>query len=147
MSRPGYDLTRTRCSVHVRDWNSNCAECAVKQQRILAVRLSGRKHRANNLEMERERERIVQRNRGFRKANPNKLKLAAGSKVRYAVYSGKLTKPGNCEKCGSSGTLHGHHTDYLQPLLVTWLCSSCHGIEHRKYATAPAPVAQACDAH
>lgn len=35
-------------------------------------------------------------------------------------------------RCGTDKNVHGHHHDYSKPLDVEWLCSTCHGIEHRK---------------
>jgi hypothetical protein len=39
---------------------------------------------------------------------------------------------GDCRDCGAKNA-DAHHTNYRKPLLVTWLCRRCHGIEHRKY--------------
>lgn len=52
----------------------------------------------------------------------------------YALRQGELTKPNNCQRCGRPATgryLQMHHADYGKPLDVTWLCSRCHGLEHR----------------
>lgn len=35
-----------------------------------------------------------------------------------------------CEHCGNTGTLHGHHLDYLTDQFQT-LCNSCHIMAHR----------------
>ncbi len=58
----------------------------------------------------------------------NKARAAVG----IAVRSGRLTKPKLCESCNDQAELEGHHTDYNQPLLVRWLCKSCHADEHSK---------------
>ncbi len=50
----------------------------------------------------------------------------AVNRVRYAVKTGKLKRPGECEVCGRQGKVDGHHEDYNKPLDVMWLCRSCH---------------------
>lgn len=52
-----------------------------------------------------------------------------------AVKHGVVVKPEACQRCGSVVSkrhLHGHHHDYDRPLDVEWICSLCHGKEHRK---------------
>jgi excisionase family DNA binding protein len=34
--------------------------------------------------------------------------------------------PAECPQCGVEKKLHGHHSDYKNPLLITWCCSGCH---------------------
>jgi len=64
-------------------------------------------------------------------ANPGKRE--ARHAVAYALRTGRLTrKP--CEECGSHKRVHAHHHDYDKPLEVKWLCSLCHGKEHRAAA-------------
>lgn len=61
--------------------------------------------------------------------------------VRQAVVDGTIKKPSRCQKChapekfGIDGRslLQGHHyLGYEKPLVVTWLCSTCHGKEDRR---------------
>ena len=61
-------------------------------------------------------------------------KYKAVCKLHYAIASGKIKKPSKCEICGEDTILHGHHSNYKEPLNVLWLCSRCHGIKHRKYS-------------
>lgn len=62
----------------------------------------------------------------------NPLKFRARAKVRSALESGRLKKPTACTRCGSTrAPLHAHHEDYTRPLDVVFLCSTCHGREHR----------------
>lgn len=51
--------------------------------------------------------------------------------VNNAVRDRLLAKPDNCSKCGASGKIHGHHSDYNKPLEVIWFCESCHAEWHR----------------
>jgi hypothetical protein len=34
--------------------------------------------------------------------------------------------PETCQRCGARGKLHRHHPDYGKPLMVEFLCASCH---------------------
>lgn len=60
----------------------------------------------------------------------NPEKRHAHSKVNYALRKGILIKS-PCVKCGNEN-VQAHHSDYSQPLNVTWLCAKCHGLEHRE---------------
>ena len=53
------------------------------------------------------------------------------NKLRNAVKALRIEKPKSCEGCGIESGLHGHHADYTKPFNVMWLCSICHGLEHR----------------
>ena len=67
-----------------------------------------------------------ERRKGTNKENARKY-------LRNEIQAGRIIKPNSCEKCGTNSVLHGHHTDYNKPLEVKWLCSFCHGLEHRMY--------------
>lgn len=60
----------------------------------------------------------------------NKEKHTAHSLLNEAVRKGIVKKETNCETCGSSEFINGHHEDYTKPLEVMWLCSSCHKKRH-----------------
>jgi hypothetical protein len=67
----------------------------------------------------------------------NKERYAVMIKARGALHNAllysRLIKPVVCEHCRvESDKLHGHHTDYSKPLEVIWLCTKCHGKQHRK---------------
>lgn len=62
-----------------------------------------------------------------RAAHPEKYK--ARTAVGNALRDGRLQR-GPCEKCGAA-KVEAHHEDYSKPLEVRWLCSRCHGHEHR----------------
>jgi predicted HNH restriction endonuclease len=32
--------------------------------------------------------------------------------------------------CRSNDSLHGHHNNYLDKLVVVWVCASCHRMIH-----------------
>lgn len=58
-----------------------------------------------------------------------RFKEKARSALRWAVKSGKIKKPLQCQNCGSYGRLDGHHKDHSKPFDVEWLCKACHGRE------------------
>jgi len=66
--------------------------------------------------------------REYRRKYPQKVK--AQNAVAYAVSNGTLVK-GPCESCGTTQDICAHHSDYLKPLEVEWLCRPCH-IRHHK---------------
>ena len=65
----------------------------------------------------------------WRKNHPEAIK--AHSQVRQAINKGIIKKPKNCSKCKRNVRLSAHHRDYSKPLIVSWLCSSCHKLEHK----------------
>lgn len=63
------------------------------------------------------------------------LQRYAHEMLTLAIYHGDLVPTTNCEKCGAPDNgrqLHGHHEDYSKPLEVTWLCNTCHRLEHNR---------------
>lgn len=110
---------------------SACREC---------VKARVREHRAANVERVRayDRERASQPHRlermkrtvaGYEARFPERK--AATTALNNAVRDGRVVKPCACWACGSSRGLAGHHFDYRQPLLVSWLCQACHKDAHR----------------
>lgn len=55
-----------------------------------------------------------------------------------AKNKGRL-QPQPCVVCGAD-KVEMHHTDYAQPLVVTWLCHPCHKQQHvhERWQRAPA---------
>lgn len=83
----------------------------------------------------RNREEIRAKRREQDRLNPRKTDRTtpqerARSKLRYAVWSGKIIKPARCQECDRPCNPHGHHDDYEKPLDVRWLCSWCHAAVH-----------------
>lgn len=68
-------------------------------------------------------------------SNNNQHKRKAQYAVSNALRDGKLFKPDICEQCGTSEKkIQGHHWSYEPEhwLDVIWLCTSCHGKEHKR---------------
>lgn len=54
--------------------------------------------------------------------------------VRRAVKRGDLVRPDACSKCDRKGRVQAHHDDYKKPLVVIWVCQSCHRVLDRRAA-------------
>lgn len=91
----------------------------------------------------RNREKVRQLHRGYdaqrlRSQRRDVNKEAARAAVARALLNGRLIKPLICEVCcnpeerGSDGRslLQAHHPSYDMPLIVEWLCASCHQRRH-----------------
>ena len=62
-----------------------------------------------------------------------KRKAAARRDVAAALKEGKIKRPDQCDLCTlEHSKLEAHHVDYGKPLCVYWLCSTCHGVVHKK---------------
>ena len=59
-------------------------------------------------------------------------KFSARWKLKYAVRSGKIVRPDECDVCHRAGIPDGHHKDYSKPFEVDWLCGMCHKQVHGK---------------
>jgi hypothetical protein len=64
------------------------------------------------------------------KRNPGKQK--ARMLLNYALKTGLIEKPKQCQECGQVKKLQGHHTDYEKPTVVEWVCTHCHSEKHSK---------------
>lgn len=65
----------------------------------------------------------------------NQHKRQAHYTVGNALRDGKIEKPSCCEHCGTSAkSIEAHHWSYLPEhwLDVIWLCTTCHGKEHKR---------------
>lgn len=66
----------------------------------------------------------------YREDPRQRIKHIARWVTHHAILAGKLTR-GVCAICSNPVT-EAHHLDYHKPLLILWLCRSCHRKEHRK---------------
>lgn len=67
----------------------------------------------------------------------HKKERNASARLRYAIRSGRVLRPGRCDACNTNCTPHGHHFDYNRALEVIWLCASCHRDNHSHH---PRPI-------
>lgn len=68
------------------------------------------------------------RSRQYRANNPEKVE--AHAQTNAAIRDGDLVRQ-PCEQCGEL-KVDAHHDDYSKPLVVRWLCRSCHNEHHRQ---------------
>lgn len=118
----GVDTSRSR------GFNGQCKDC-----RREYVRERGRLFYARNRERERLRVRTkAQKLRSNGRPFEPLERARARGKVNLAIRRGKLVKPTTCSRCGEGGKINAQHHDYSKPFDVRWLCTICHGLEHRK---------------
>lgn len=89
-----------------------------------------RRARQRSPETFRKRDREAARYRGITEQTKARTALNA------AVKRGDIKRPKNCHRCRVACKPNGHHRDYSKPLEVEWLCTVCHGKEHRKFKRA-----------
>jgi len=95
------------------------------------VHLRGIEHKDERREYERKRWLDPARRAANARAakewgarNPEKKRAQVA--INNAVRDGRIIKPEACDICGQKARLHGHHTDYSEPLIVVWMCVRCH---------------------
>lgn len=129
-ARPG--AKRTRCRTC-----ASAIEVERQAQNRPAVRERYRRWYTSDLDRHRASARRRSPNHN-RQAVPDPVKVRARSAVLTAMKAGTLLKPSVCSACGGApGRIEAHHPDYAKPLEVMWLCSLCHGAEHRRELAAP----------
>ena len=64
----------------------------------------------------------------YKDSSPDKI--YARKVLHNGIVSGLVAKPDGCWCCGSVVKIEGHHSDYQNPLGVTWLCRACHVRAH-----------------
>lgn len=108
-----------------------CKECCKEIGRINRLKNLEhcREYDRKRAKLEHRRELAEKMNKRMRKTHPEKCR--AHLKLKRAVNSGKIVRPGRCSMCGRECKPHGHHKDYSKPLDVVWLCCACHKREHR----------------
>lgn len=132
---------------------SKCKECVkdtVKENRREKIeyyreydRNRSNKDERNKKQIERSRERyhsdpdykrsVLETKDAYIKRNPEKRK--ANVAVGNAVRDGRLVKHNKCEHCRTTEkSIEAHHWSYEPEhwLDVIWLCTTCHGEEHKR---------------
>lgn len=120
---------------------NKCKECTkgdVREHRKknpavvrLREQVGYRQRRAQRQAKAREwREANRDRSNDYRRAytQRNTEKRAAAVAVNNALRDGRLVRPDTCDFCHEACEVEGHHWDYGQPLVVSWLCRRCHRI-------------------
>ena len=92
------------------------------------------RHRDYNVQRALERKKLTHRaDRQYEKEHFPEAFRARWT-LRNHVKRGTIKKPERCDRCKERyppRRIHGHHHDYSKPLEVEWVCSVCHGKEHR----------------
>lgn len=113
-----------------------CKKCSNRRARKWQRANPGKVAAADKKWFEQNRERKGRTHKRYRERNREKVR--ARHELTNAVRDGKLVKPTSCSRCGRAvprQRLEAHHEDYSKPLEVEWLCSTCHGAEHRQEVT------------
>lgn len=113
-----------------------CKECTKRDSRERYRRKMQDQEWAQQ-ERERNRERMREGSMGPNWTSPlapPDVKQKARNALSNAVRDGKIIRPDHCGDCGKlSKRIHGHHTNYFQPLNVAWVCPACHRKRHAIY--------------
>jgi hypothetical protein len=56
---------------------------------------------------------------------------AAHQAIKNEIRSGRMSR-GKCVACGDPNKAQAHHDNYAFPLVVRWLCPSCHSKWHKE---------------
>lgn len=100
-------------------------ECKAAHQKYRAEHLEERKAYDKKYRVDHFKERGASAKK-YRAAHPDRI--SARRKVYAATKAGILLRLPR-ENCGAA-KVEGHHEDYTQPLMVTWLCLTCHAQLH-----------------
>jgi len=127
-TRPLSDFHLDKRTGTPRAWCKPCSNAynrAYRRRNLAHVRARDRRywHKYKAKRDAYERRPDVRRKRSVRQA------------AYWAVKTGILPTRTACEHCGATSPparLHRHHPDYSDPLRIVWLCTLCHGEEHRR---------------
>ena len=108
-----------------------CKPCHKAYDKLRPYRAG--KHRNNSTEAARARKRR------YVKKGLHPERVAARAAVKRALNAGILKRQTSCEVCGNSPkrkdgvtAVQAHHDDYSKPLVVRWLCVTCHTKWHKE---------------
>jgi hypothetical protein len=128
-----------RCKDKPSSWCRKCQDAATMKWRSKHPERAAENAR-RGMDKWREANRGTARSihKKWAQANPDKAKRSperdrVGASIRYAVKTGRITRPGICSRCRSEGSVELHHPDYSMPLYVIPLCKACHGMTRHKF--------------
>ena len=91
------------------------------------------KKRVSSMTSDERKESNRKKNLNFKKNPHLRNQKVVNGYLDNAVRDGRKEKPSICSECFRSDLqIQGHHPSYLRPLDVVWLCTRCHGLEHRR---------------
>lgn len=106
---------------------NQCKVCFLAAEK--AKRATGRRKDQARARYHKDPERYYRSARRYVQSHPERVRLTkrGSNAVHRAIKKGDLIRPGSCEECGlQSARIEAAHYDYDKPLLVRWLCPTCH---------------------
>ncbi len=110
---------------------NKCRGCTRAEVRINRAERDGYYLRYDRTRASRPHRREDRRRRNARCRRDHPERERAYRAVAKALKAGRLSKPDECQGCGSPGSVHAHHENYHEPLNVVWFCARCHCHHHR----------------
>ncbi len=105
-------------------YRSRCKPCCLEDQREYAKTGYHREYQRRPEVAERRKSWQREYDKGYNKRPDVMAKDFARNHLNYAIQAGRVNRE-PCSICGK-GQAEGHHEDYDLPLIVVWLCHSCH---------------------
>lgn len=131
--------TKCRKEKPLEDFNKNKSfRDGLAYECRLCAGASFRDYKARNLASVRAKNRAyflrkpIEERRKQKRGRRDPFKATSKRLFEAALKRREIHKPEACSRCGAVVRLHGHHADYSKPLLVVWLCQTCHAFIHRK---------------